>query len=773
MSLVDDNKAYVPSAHAGDEVFAGETFGCEVEELEAPLTQSLIGIVGFGAGHAGAEISGRYAAFAKVVDLVLHQGDQGRYHDSEALEGHSRYLECQRLATAGGKKADSVVAGENALYYFKLKRTKAVVAPVTVQNVVEVVFIRPFFGVEGGKSLVEVAFVGKIVVAVRFHEGLFEVGANLFYQKLYAGGGVLMLILFDGITDIERLAGVDMVEIGSHVEGNTIDYTAGGVIDELKLDVLEIAAYEFARAEILDAPSAECGLAVAGAERIEEPESRNKFRSDIGEREERVDVDLRGKLLGKYVGGNVFLEAPCEFGNILFFHRQADRIGVSAEILEQIAGGFDGLIDVESLHGARRTCREAVRERKDNRRLVVKLGEARCHDADNALVPVLIVDDNRFFGRVGLAAGVENGVGFLGNPFVEFFAVFVVLVDFEALACRFLGVAGHKQFYRLASALHAARCIDARPDLEHHIADAYFLAAETACANYGPKSEIGISVEPFEAHVGHGAVFVDHGHDVGGNADSNKIEHALEFGGGNAVADREGLHEFVAYAAARQVGARIGRIFELWVENGYSRRKLVVGDVVVADNEIDATLGCVADLVDGFDAAVENYDQFHTLLGHIIDAFARNAVAFVVACGDIEIELGVEILKIAVYERYGSGAVDIVVAVDHDFFFRTHSPVEAFDGFVHIVHEERIVKVAEGWVKELIGCCYGGDATLYKEVCYGRTIGKAPGKFGAESLFFRRHRWVIPFASHNVRLIFCKITKKRHIINVAQCQKTL
>ena len=80
-----------------------------------------------------------------------------------------------------------------------------------------------------------------------------------------------MLVFLDGVADVEWFSGMNMVEVGCHVESYTIDHTAGSVVDQFEFYMLQIAAYEFARAEVFDTSGAECGLAVAGTEGIEKP----------------------------------------------------------------------------------------------------------------------------------------------------------------------------------------------------------------------------------------------------------------------------------------------------------------------------------------------------------------------------------------------------------------------------------------------------------------------------------------------------------------------
>ena len=67
--------------------------------------------------------------------------------------------------------------------------------------------------------------------------------------------------------------------------------------------------------------------------------------------------------------------------------------------------------------------------------------------------------------------------------------------------------------------------------------------------------------------------------------------------------------------------------------------------MVVADYEIDAERGGMFDFLVGLYAAVENNHQLDTLVGEFVDAFAGYAIAFVVACGNVEIEFGVEVLQ--------------------------------------------------------------------------------------------------------------------------------
>ncbi len=226
---------------------------------------------------------------------------------------------------------------------------------------------------------------------------------------------------------------------------------------------------------------------------------------------------------------------------------------MASEVLEYVAGGFYGFVDVKALHRARRAGGHAVVEGQHHCGLVIEFCKARGHDAYDATMPVFVVDDDRFLVGAVLAAGLEYGVGLFGDTFVELLAVLIVAVDLLPFFVRFGGVAGHKQIHGLTSALHASGGVDAGADLEDHVGDGDLTPAQTADAYYRSESEVGIGVETAQAVIGHDTVFVDHRHDVGGNADSHQVEHPFEFGSGDAVGNREGLHELVAHSASRQV----------------------------------------------------------------------------------------------------------------------------------------------------------------------------------------------------------------------------
>ena len=176
--------------------------------------------------------------------------------------------------------------------------------------------------------------------------------------------------------------------------------------------------------------------------------------------------------------------------------------------------------------------------------------------------------------------------------------------------------------------------------------------------------------------------------------------------------------------------ARICRPRQLGVQYGCCRRQHVVGDMMVADDEVYAPLTGVCHLVRGLDAAVEDDEEAHSLFGRHVYGGARYAIAVLGARRDIVVDVGVVVSQVLVDQSDGGGAVHVIVSVDHYSLLRPHCPVESGDGAVHVGHQERIVEIAQRGVKEvfsLLDCRY---ATCRKQLANRRDSRIARGQTG-------------------------------------------
>lgn len=110
---------------------------------------------------------------------------------------------------------------------------------------------------------------------------------------------------------------------------------------------------------------------------------------------------------------------------------------------------------------------------------------------------------------------------------------------------------------------------------------------------------------------------------------------------------------------------RISVPFEFGIKDCDSRRQLVIGDVVVADDEVDSESGGIFYFFNSLYSAIQNNNQFDSGSICLVDSLGRNAISLVIAGRDIIFYVGVEILKIFVDKRDGCRAVDVIVAEYH------------------------------------------------------------------------------------------------------------
>ena len=267
--------------------------------------------------------------------------------------------------------------------------------------------------------------------------------------------------------------------------------------------------------------------------------------------------------------------------------------------------------------------------------------------------------------------------------------------------------------------------------------------------------------------VGQDAVLAHDGHDVRGDADGHKVQQGDEVVELDAVAHGKCLHELEPHAAARQVLVGIRVVRALGVEDGGGRGQLVVGHVVVADDEVDAFLAGIRHFLHGLDAAVQHDDQLHARPCGIVHPLHRHPVALVVAVGDVVVDVGVILLDEFVDQRHGRGAVHVIVAIDQYPFLSAHGPVQAFHSHVHVLHQERVVQFGQLGAEELPCGLDRGDATLHQQ----------PGQYRADAQRLRQllafcclsgcDGQVIPFVRHYIYCFFFSFFSKAGIALLA------
>ena len=135
MGFIDDYERDVHIRKIGLERPRREPFGREIQELEVAVGGVVERQVDLVTRHTRIDGEGLYPPVLQVLDLVLHQGDERRHDQRDALFHHPRDLEAYRLASAGRQYGQHVLAGERIHNDALLHRPETLVAPVLLKYV--------------------------------------------------------------------------------------------------------------------------------------------------------------------------------------------------------------------------------------------------------------------------------------------------------------------------------------------------------------------------------------------------------------------------------------------------------------------------------------------------------------------------------------------------------------------------------------------------------------------------------------------------------------
>ena len=117
--------------------------------------------------------------------------------------------------------------------------------------------------------------------------------AEVFDAELGVGGATIV-VFYDGVADIDRVAGLDVVEEVGHVEGDGGDVVIRmRLLDEFEFEVAAFCTYLAAHAVVIHIFRQEYRSAVARAERLELLEDAEELRCDLGEVQAGVNVNDR------------------------------------------------------------------------------------------------------------------------------------------------------------------------------------------------------------------------------------------------------------------------------------------------------------------------------------------------------------------------------------------------------------------------------------------------------------------------------------------------
>ena len=199
------------------------------------------------------------------------------------------------------------------------------------------------------------------------------------------------------------------------------------------------------------------------------------------------------------------------------------------------------------------------------------------------------------------------------------------------------------------------------------------------------------------------AVLPHHGHKVRGDGHDLQVQQRFQGLEVDVVFLGIALDELEAHAAAAQVVEGIVVVLPLGVQHRHGAGKLVLREVVVANDHVDALAAGVLHLLNGLDAAVQGDKEVDAVVRGPVQAFVRDAVALVIAVGNVVFHPLGEAADEGIDQGDGRRSVHVVIAVNQDFLAFGDGLVEPFHGLVHVLHQEWVVEVVEAGPEEAAG----------------------------------------------------------------------
>lgn len=295
-----------------------------------------------------------------------------------------------------------------------------------------------------------------------------------------------------------------------------------------------------------------------------------------------------------------------------------------------------------------------------------------------------------------VAAGEEVG-GFLHGGF-DRAAFLVEAVEFGCDRSRFIGVLRGQQADAEVRATYPAAGVDARAQCEAEVG-AGRVAGQTRGLDQRGDADVLARAHDLEALRHERAVEAAKLRDVGDGTERDDIEQLDQLGlgavleeaaGAECADERGGGEEAHPDRGEMAVRGAFGLVEAVGVYQRERVRERGRAFVVVDDDHVDLRVAGGVERVERLRAAIDRDDQRGAFAGEADERFARWAITFEQAVGDVRARFDAEIAQDEDHQRGGGGAVDVVIAEDRDLFVRLHGVGEALGGAVHVAEDRRV-----------------------------------------------------------------------------------
>ena len=250
---------------------------------------------------------------------------------------------------------------------------------------------------------------------------------------------------------------------------------------------------------------------------------------------------------------------------------------------------------------------------------------------------------------------------------------------------------------------HPSGGVDARGEHECDLVAVDRLADESAAVEQRAQPDcMRPSAQGRQAESRDDPILADERHDVGERADGRHLDEAGE-PTVLPLPTAQCLDELQGDTDAGEVLVGVGAVVTLGVDDRRRHRQLVVGLVVIGDDEVHAKFTRAAGRVGAADAAVHRDDQPDALAVETFDGCRLQAVAVAEPFRDEVDDLAPEKLQRTAQDDRRGDAIHIVVAMDRDALVASQSRFDSGDRGGHVGELERIVQVIERRVEEPCG----------------------------------------------------------------------
>ena len=311
--------------------------------------------------------------------------------------------------------------------------------------------------------------------------------------------------------------------------------------------------------------------------------------------------------------------------------------------------------------------------RKHNRRFVIAVDEARCDDADHPDMPVYARQNQRVRLVVVEAFFFDALDRFVGNDSFDALAFGVSRGELAGDVRRPGGVGRCEKFDRLRGVSHAAGGVETRGQDKSYMKRLERFLGQLNRVEQCPDAHHVRAGQASKPEGRQHAVFTHKRHDVGDGSHGSqggRIQeerfHSLGDARPVVILSRDFPRELQRNTRAAQIGVRVA-CADSRVHDRDDIGESFGGRVVVGDDHVDGSRD-LGERRSGAYAAVDGDDQFGALIDEPFQGVGIEAIPFGQAVGHVGFDRRAELGQARVQDRGGGHAIDVVVAVDNDFF---------------------------------------------------------------------------------------------------------